>query len=925
MGTIKILKENNLTGGSSEDAVYPVTSDLAVFDEKNNNIGIYHNSLILDEETNLQSAVDIAARKVPSSKQLAGFKIIFRDNTTNKIITYKYQGNKIFNDPTAWEYQQMIESLNSISVLDNFTTSESCGIYQYNAFQERGGLVIIAQLNSDGEQIGIPIAQFLIGSFYINPETGTLDGKQGYGSNDIIPNIICRKLKNGIWSKWQYYQETFLSNNGLGELDKVAPSIGYLLNNFLKKNYVNSPVEVTRFIPQLFINDNIIDTVEPIVKKQRTYINDVGQVFTQSQYDYDTWVYSISEGDIVYIDFYTSQTCLAVGYFEDIELTKLKDIVYPHYPSDKFGVRIKAMYVAREDGYLTLTAKTSDFNKGVKIGKNLSSTRLDFVEQRVFRDTFLNINRSVYQSQIIHPYDINIDAFSRVGSSYGTGKGFQMKGTAFDNTNSVGDVNLIQAEIGLVDSNQPIAILLSNSKAANITARTMAVYDYDTKALIWENSSVGDFCFIVTKSCYVRASCDGIYKCNIVYPEKGITPFKKIGGSILSGKSLWTLWDSLGHNTWQEYFKALSGMLWDAELNIKSDKPISMGGTSSLPQVDDGTQARAINLVSYKDNKNIDVVLIENVNDKNYLNIKGEITDKPFMRSQKLVFNTGSSFNSWSEANDYVNQNLTTIINSFDSGKRKLGTILAVPYSSNTEVWGSKITFLTTATTEGDITINWAGRNYNVHVTPSMSKIDIINECLKYSYGSGTTDMYNGDGQSMNITYYMASSYRVIFNGNNTGVTASVSDVGGSGYCHRFFFGDNVSQWTDTSYWKETCSLMSTYKGLIEYLKNELPKALIYFVMPFSVNVDFSSSEFKNSDGSWSIEKFKKSEVYSKQKELYDIQKEVCNYYDIPYLDITSTSGMSICNIETFFRTNDVHPNEDGYRRYAETIFNYIK
>lgn len=181
--------------------------------------------------------------------------------------------------------------------LDNYKTADKCGIYNIVQYQnkEKGGMLIVAQLNSDGEQTGIPIAQFLIGSFYINPDTGTLDGKQGYGINDVIPNIVCRKLKNGIWSRWQHYQETFISNDGTSAYigpECWAPSLKYLLDNYYTKTSIDnkypSIVEWSgKTLPYAIIKSENTDGSDP---DNVYYVEAYNKfVYKSNNEYYDTW------------------------------------------------------------------------------------------------------------------------------------------------------------------------------------------------------------------------------------------------------------------------------------------------------------------------------------------------------------------------------------------------------------------------------------------------------------------------------------------------------------------------------------------------------------------------------------------------------------------------------------------------------------
>lgn len=403
-----------------------------------------------------------------------------------------------------------------------------------------------------------------------------------------------------------------------------------------------------------------------------------------------------------------------------------------------------------------------------------------------------------------------------------------------------------------------------------------------------------------------------------------LTELEKVNN--LHGKVVWTLGDSLCHNTWQEYFKQISGCEWYADLNIKSDKPISWGGTTSIPESDDGTQARALNLVSYKDIYPIDYVLIENVNDKNRLNRVsriGTIEDIPFMRSKNVVVKLPVS--TQSEIETYVKENLATIIEDVDVSERKSGTILSFPYSGGGYICGSKITFSGSVLNDGVISITWNNQVFATEVTKGMSIDDVINEIIKWSFGAGVTDSNNGDN-SMSIYLYKETDMRVTnVDCGGTGLSATIQDSQGGGSVVRFFIGHSSSEWSDIANWTDNISLYSAYKGLIEYLQRELPSTKICFFTPYSMSVDFNSNDYKNADGTWSKDKFINSSAYQQQETLRELQKNVCERYNIEYLDLVRLCGIDICNMEYFFKSNNVHPKATGYNRYAETIYKLLK
>ena len=492
--------------------------------------------------------------------------------------------------------------------------------------------------------------------------------------------------------------------------------------------------------------------------------------------------------------------------------------------------------------------------------------------------------------------------------------------------------NACKYEITLLSSNQPLYIYLEGCTSANCDYRTWAVFHGDNNAIVSEGVCDGDKVLTLPYAgkYTILATCKRILQMSFIYKFPSIynalsnlqDSIKARPLSLIAGKTFWTIFDSLGHNTWQKHFVDISGAIFHFDLNTNSRNPISFGGTNSLPSSDDSTQPRAMNLVSYKNKYPIDYVFIENINDRGYGNF-GKIEDTPFMRTQKVRYTNGEIFNDHDEALSYFQNHRNEIISTVS--EKRLGTIISIPYQSGSSIRGSKVKFLTKPTSEGDVVINING-SYSIHVVPSMTIQDIVDEFTKYSYGQGWSDVDNGDG-SISIFYYTETSKRATFDGGSTGVTAEITDATGSGSVNIHYIGESIDEvnWNNADNWIEWVSLFSIYKGLIEYLQTELPQAKLYWVAPFSVGIDFASNTYKKADGTWSQDKYLNSDLYKKNRKLYEVQKTVCEHYNIPFLDLDSLSGMSILNIETFFYTNNVHPKENGYNRYAETILTMIQ
>lgn len=443
--------------------------------------------------------------------------------------------------------------------------------------------------------------------------------------------------------------------------------------------------------------------------------------------------------------------------------------------------------------------------------------------------------------------------------------------------------------------------------------------------------------------CYINAAncvSNGSAKFEII-PAADSTLWNIIRGNDsskkLKGKTIWTLCDSLGHNTptnkgWQPKFVELSGCNWDAQLNVKPDAPLSWGGTESMPWLDDGTQARARNLLQYRDEgKPIDYIFVECVNDNHYLpytmgtdEFVGTINDKPFMRRQHIVITPTTTLTTNAEAKAYIENNFASIVNSIPSAQRLAGTVISVPVTPSGTPNGSKITFGGSVTSNGNVSLVYGGTTYAVPVQIGMTLNDIVDSFVRYSYGSGVSDVNNGDG-SMSIFSNNVPSWRITsFNGQGTGVTATITDIAGSENYPALFKGDTATEFMDISNWSvgRRTTLYAVYKGLLSFLQRQFPTAKIYWFLPYSVNPgSFSSTQFKDGAGLWSQDLFRASNNYKNREDLFEIQRNACKYYGVPVIDIFNEGDMSICNIETYFNQNDVHPKAVGYDRWAEFMY----
>ncbi len=384
--------------------------------------------------------------------------------------------------------------------------------------------------------------------------------------------------------------------------------------------------------------------------------------------------------------------------------------------------------------------------------------------------------------------------------------------------------------------------------------------------------------------------------------------------SRLQGKTFATIWDSLGGG-WTAKLSDLTGM---------SCLSFSADGTNSAPNAIQGTLGRVKKLVDQKDKNNIDLVLLENVNDISLVATGkgGDINDPAWMQGEKVTAHQGV-FSSYEEAVNYRKTKLSTILDSIPETERKAGCMLIFPYQNSSRN-GTCVKVTSVAKKKGSILLTRKGTKFGIEVDPSMTIYDIAAKIAEYNYGAGWSAVNNGDG-SVTISYCYKTDDTFEYTGNDTGVGVELELTSCAEEYTYYYLGKSASSWKDESQWSENVSLTSCYKGALEYLATNLPEAKLYFVLPTNYLVDFSDQSYKNEDGTYNLEKFQTSWRYVQWQKLRKIVQDVCELYSVPVLDVDKKCGISIFNIENYYYTNNVHPQQKGYDRWAETLYDMLK
>lgn len=112
------------------------------------------------------------------------------------------------------------------------------------------------------------------------------------------------------------------------------------------------------------------------------------------------------------------------------------------------------------------------------------------------------------------------------------------------------------------------------------------------------------------------------------------------------------------------------------------------------------------------------------------------------------------------------------------------------------------------------------------------------------------------------------------------------------------------SEYADYTSWYEGRPTLYSYcMGMIENLLTSCPTAKIIVITPMQMWTD---------DGTQSVGR----------KQLVAAWNEICNKYGLPIVDLWNESGVNAFNMAEYYpNVGNVHPNDYGYKRIAETIY----
>ena len=393
--------------------------------------------------------------------------------------------------------------------------------------------------------------------------------------------------------------------------------------------------------------------------------------------------------------------------------------------------------------------------------------------------------------------------------------------------------------------------------------------------------------------------------------------------SWLFGKRVYTLGDSLSEKgKWQGKLCELTGCIYDSKYNYVTNK----GGSMSFGINNNGGSQRALNLSEIGKSENVEVIFVQNVNDGNMIPYGGSsvstIMDDDFaympkwdiMKSSLPIFcrEVKDSIEVFSTMNDAIQDFKNNILSRASGLLRHRGATYNCRYGN---IYKS-IKITSKATTAGSILITVGGKQYGISVTTSDTIEDICKNIEAWDYSEvGYSDKIGSDNSSVMFSDG-SNSPLVSFNGNGTGVSASISDIEDISISELVYVGNTMedSDWTNPNNWikRLEVNLFSIYKGFFEFLQKEFPYAVIIMLCLPSIGL----TSFDDVD----VTKELSSSGQLNQKTLRIIQKKVAELYGIKVVDVASNGQVSPANMSKYFPIKNVHPLDNGYDRWAETI-----
>lgn len=151
-------------------------------------------------------------------------------------------------------------------------------------------------------------------------------------------------------------------------------------------------------------------------------------------------------------------------------------------------------------------------------------------------------------------------------------------------------------------------------------------------------------------------------------------------------------------------------------------------------------------------------------------------------------------------------------------------------------------------------------------------------------------------------------------------------------YYYRYFIGHNAEEFDNIDYWSENPpTLHACYKGMIEYLVSRFPRAKIVILVNPIMAAYLGDEKSKNSsyymyeDGSWNAYNVKRyGQRWVAQEKMATEIEGIANLYNLGFVNVFRHCNINIINLDTWYKSNNVHPYPEAYERWAEIVYKYL-
>lgn len=325
-----------------------------------------------------------------------------------------------------------------------------------------------------------------------------------------------------------------------------------------------------------------------------------------------------------------------------------------------------------------------------------------------------------------------------------------------------------------------------------------------------------------------------------------------------------------------------------------------------------------------------DVIFVEEVHQR----WDDTIGAKPFIPHN--LIDLGYTKNNRREEYEYFEANATSILGAIASVNRHEGSVLRSSVSTSQIV----ATFSASSVSAGNITITIGGVAHVISVTSGMTVKQVVDTVYIQAFGDDS-DWSNTSKTDTTITFSWIgageATNNFVIDTGNTGVTITMGSISTTTvYVYRRYNQYDLTDWTDKTkwdsfgawnlnqqnsngtygYWTNAYAAMG---GVITLLQTHFPNAMIVWMAlpnwggPAAFNpAPKNAAELKTSYA-WTYDKASRDKFI-----------EIGELYNLRTIDVECVSEISVANYSTFFTQGNVHPKEDGYKRWGDVIANWI-